>query len=419
MRVLLSDGSGLTARQCATLLHAAGHEVGVLSADPFALTRFTRCVKRFHRVPPFGHEPVAWLAAALAVLDRERAAGRPVDVLLATQEQVMVLARHADEVRGRGVHLAVPPASALDRVFDKVSASTTLTGLGVPQPSTVVAKDRAQLLAHTDFPVYVKTPVGTATTGVRLVTSAMELATLADDPAALGGVLGEDGVFADGGVLLQRPVPGDLLMVQGVFDSGRLVAWHANTRARSGVNGGASGKRSTPLPAAAEYLTRLGEGLSWHGALSFDLITPPEPAPPVVIDINPRLVEPGNAFRAGTDLVAAMLAVSLGQHPAAAPPSQSGATTHQLLLALLAAASGGRRAVCRELADALRRRGPYAGSAEELTPLAHDPRTAVPVVTATVAALLGPHRAGRLSTGTVSNYALSVDGWRKLRAATA
>ena len=176
MRVLLSDGSGLTARQCATLLHAAGHEVGVLSADPFALTRFTRCVKRFHRVPAFGHEPVAWLAAALAVLDGERAAGRPVDVLLPTQEQVMVLARHADEVCGKGVHLAVPPADALDRVFDKVSASATLDALGVPQPSTVVARDRAQLLAHADFPVYVKTPVGTATTGVRLVTSAAELA---------------------------------------------------------------------------------------------------------------------------------------------------------------------------------------------------------------------------------------------------
>lgn len=28
MRVLLSDGSGLTARQCASQLAAAGHEVG-------------------------------------------------------------------------------------------------------------------------------------------------------------------------------------------------------------------------------------------------------------------------------------------------------------------------------------------------------------------------------------------------------
>jgi len=31
MRVLLSDGSGLTSRQCAGLLGAAGHRVGVLA----------------------------------------------------------------------------------------------------------------------------------------------------------------------------------------------------------------------------------------------------------------------------------------------------------------------------------------------------------------------------------------------------
>ncbi len=410
MRVLLSDGSGLTARQCATLLHAAGHEVGVLGANPFALTRFTRWVDRLHRVPPFGHEPVAWLAAAMAVLDREAAAGRPVDVLLPTQEQVVVLARYADEVRGRGVHLAVPSAGALDRVFDKVSMAATLDAVGIPQPSTVVARDREQLLAHSAFPVYVKTPVGTATTGVRLVADAAELAEVA------GAV--DDEIFADGGLVLQQSVAGELFMVQGVFDTGRLVAWHVNARSRTGVNGGASGKRSQPLPAAAEYLVALGKELDWHGALSFDLISPPEPDPPVVIDINPRLVEPSNAWRAGTDLVGAMLAVSLGEHPPASPPGRPGVATHQMLLAVLAAASRGRRAVCRELVDGLRHRGPYAGSFEELTPLAHDPRSAVPVIVAAVAALLGPRRAGALSSGTVSNYALSADGWRKLRAAT-
>jgi hypothetical protein len=86
-----------------------------------------------------------------------------------------------------------------------------------------------------------------------------------------------------------------------------------------------------------------------------------------------------------------------------------------LLLALLASAAGGRRAVRRELLAAARRRGPYAGSAEELTPLSRDPLAAVPIGVATVAALLGPRFAYRLSGGTVSNYALSVDGWRQLR----
>jgi hypothetical protein len=220
-------------------------------------------------------------------------------------------------------------------------------------------------------------------------------------------------------LVLQQPVRGGLVMVRGVFDSGRLIAWHANARTREGVSGGASGKRSAPLPAAADYLVALGEGLGWHGALSFDLIVPPDSHPPVVIDINPRLVEPGNAWKAGTDLVAAMLAISRGEHPTPQRTSRPGIVTHQLLLALLAAAAGGRRAVCRELLDVARRRGPYAGSAEELTPLSHDPLTAVPIVVAAVAALLGPRPAHQLSAGTVSNYALSVDGWRQLRSATA
>lgn len=39
MRVLLSDGPGLTARQAATQLASGGHAVHVLSPDPICLAR--------------------------------------------------------------------------------------------------------------------------------------------------------------------------------------------------------------------------------------------------------------------------------------------------------------------------------------------------------------------------------------------
>ncbi len=64
MRVLLSDGAGLTARQSATLLSQAGHHVEALSADPLCLCRFTRHVRRVHRVPAYGTDPFGWLRAA-------------------------------------------------------------------------------------------------------------------------------------------------------------------------------------------------------------------------------------------------------------------------------------------------------------------------------------------------------------------
>src|SRR3954447_5777150 len=88
MRVLLSDGSGLTARQCATLLAPAGHKVGVLAPAGLSLTAMTGAVRHRPPVPVFGPDPLGWAQAMLAVLDTGR-----YDVLLPTQEQVAVIAR--------------------------------------------------------------------------------------------------------------------------------------------------------------------------------------------------------------------------------------------------------------------------------------------------------------------------------------
>src|SRR5262245_11019615 len=121
MRVLLSDGSGLTARQVATQLAVAGHHVEVLTADSLALTRFTRHVRGCHRLPPYGPDPLRWLDAAVGVLRRGR-----FDVLLPTQEQVAVLARQGGRVTGLGVGLTVPSFASLRRVQDKIAAHTTL-----------------------------------------------------------------------------------------------------------------------------------------------------------------------------------------------------------------------------------------------------------------------------------------------------
>ena len=98
MKVLLSDGSGLTSRQCATYLSAAGHAVEVLAPDPLCLCRFTRHVSRVHRVPVYGADPFGWLGAALAVYRTGR-----FDVLLPTQEQVAVLSLAAGQLAAAGV----------------------------------------------------------------------------------------------------------------------------------------------------------------------------------------------------------------------------------------------------------------------------------------------------------------------------
>jgi biotin carboxylase len=163
VRVLLSDGSGLTARQVASHLGDAGHAIHVLSPDPVCLARFTRRVSPVWKVPPYGEDPLGWLNAALDVAEKWKAT-----VLFQTQEQVAVLSACSERVVDAGVRTVVPSFAALRRVQDKVSAFSTLEAFGLSQPVSAVLSTRAVAEAWDRFPVYLKTPIGTATSGVRL-----------------------------------------------------------------------------------------------------------------------------------------------------------------------------------------------------------------------------------------------------------
>ncbi|HEY4701992.1 MAG TPA: hypothetical protein VIH64_08890, partial [Streptosporangiaceae bacterium] len=160
MFVLLSDGAGLTARQCATLLSAAGHRVEALSPDPLCLGRLTRHVRAVHRVPGLGSDPDGWLEAALAVAVRRRC-----DLLLPVQEQVTVMSLARERIAGAGLLTAVPDFAALRQVQDKVSAYRALARLGLPQPPASVVTSPDDLAGVGPLPVFVKTPIGTASAG--------------------------------------------------------------------------------------------------------------------------------------------------------------------------------------------------------------------------------------------------------------
>ncbi len=404
--MLLSDGSGLTARQVATQLDTLGHIVEVLSPDPVALTRFTKHVRRVHRVPAYGIEPLSWLDAALAAY---KVGG--FDVLLPTQEQVAVLSACSRRVTDAGVLTAVPSFDALLAVQDKVSAHATLARLGLSQPETMMVSSAGALATCDRLPAYVKTAIGTATTGVKHVDCSQQAVRLASEWDAAG-------VFRNAPVLVQAPCEGPLVMIQTVFSDGELVASHASVRVREGASGGASHKRSVDLPAVRDDLRRLGADLHWRGALSADAIV--TEAGPVYIDINPRLVEPANAWLSGVDLVSALIDVARDQPQLPQAPGRDGVATHQLILAVLGAAQHQhtRRAVARELLEAALHRASYRGSVEELTPIRHDLRTILPVAAATIATLVHPNSWRWFSSGAVSNYALTPDGWRAIREQT-
>jgi len=421
MLILLSDGAGLTARQCATVLARAGHRVEALSPAGLCLCRMTRHVRRVHDVPALGRGPSAWLEAALDV-----AARRGADVLLPVQEQVAVMAMARDRIEAAGLATAVPGFAALAQVQDKVSAFRTLARVGVPQPPAVVAATAGEVEAAgtelaraglSGWPLFVKMPIGTASAGVRRAGSPGELRHVAADYERLGA-------FGPEGVLVQQPVAGPLAMVQAVFARGDLVAFHGCQRVREGAAGGASHKLGLDLPEAREHMARLGAALDWHGALSADVIIGPDG--PRFIDINPRLVEPVNALASGVDLAEALVEVaraparssarpgSVRPQPAAVP----GARTHQLLLAVLGAAhQGGRRAVARELVRAVLHRGEYRGSREELTPGRGDPLAPLPVTAITLATLIWPGAWRRFVGGSAGAYSLTPTAWRQIRRA--
>jgi predicted ATP-grasp superfamily ATP-dependent carboligase len=398
MRILLSEGSGLTSRQVAGRLGSLGHTVEILSSSKICLTRFTRHVRAVHDVPRFGQDPLGWLAAAERI-----AAERRIDLLFPTQEQVTVLSARRKHLR---VATIVPPFASLARVQDKVSAFRTLKAIGTPQPPTFVMSSADDLTQVTAYPVFVKRPVSTASSGVRRAANAHEL-----------GVAAREFGLGQSELIVQSQASGPLAMVQAVADRGRLVAHHACLRLREGVGGGASLKESIALPGLADMLARLVEALDWHGALSMDMII--ADSGPVIIDVNPRLVEPANALAAGTDLVGAMLDLA-GEAPSQQRPAGSaGVRTRQTLLAILGAAEHQRTrgAVVREAFEAIFARGDFAGSVEELTPVAGDPIAAVPVVAALLASVIHPPLWRKFHAGAVGPYAVTPKAWERILAA--
>jgi biotin carboxylase len=359
------------------------------------LCRFTRQVRAVHRVPGIGADPFGWLDAALAVAARTGA-----EVLLPVQEQVAVMSLAQDRIAAAGLLTAVPGFGALAQVQDKVSAFRTLARLGLPQPPATVVTSPEELRAAAGLPVYAKTPIGTASAAVRYVPTRAGLDRLA---ASWPG--------PEASLLLQQPVPGPLAMVQSVFARGELVAFHATERTREGTNGGASHKLGLALPAAREAIMALGSALDWHGALSADVILSGRGREPQFVDINPRLVEPVNAFRSGVDLAGTLVEVARTGHAPAQPPGDPGVRTHQLLLAVLGAArQGRRRAVLRELGQALTRTGDYRGSTEELAP-----GWSLPVLAAALATVAAPAAGRWFADGATSAYSLTPAAWQELR----
>lgn len=404
-RILLSEGSSLSARETVTALGLAGHRVEILSSDPKCLARFSRFTDRIHLAPAAGSDPEGYLRALMDVVTHRR-----IDVLLPTHEQAYLLAAARPRLPP-GLGLALAPVSAFEQLQGKVALAGLLERLGVPQPRTEIIRQAEAFAAPRALPFFAKTDCGTASTAVWRVADAETQARLARDLQAAGAF--------DQGVIAQASVAGPLERLQAVFDHGRLVACHTYRQAEEGPGGGDVLKVSVRRPTARDHVAQIGAALDWHGALSFDYVLEAATGEPQVIDANPRLVEPMNAWLSGVDLAGALLEVSMGRTPAGQPEGREGVVTRLGLMGLMAAARrrGRRRDVVAALFAMGFGVGRFRGSIEELVPVGRDALCALPLGMVLAELLGAPGKAWTIPGRTIEAYSLTpaaiatIRGW--------
>jgi len=386
LRVLVSEGNSTSAREAITIMGLEGHRIEVCDPAPFCLSRFSRFVAKFHRCPAMRDDPAGFLGFIEGLL-----ASGHFDVLLPIHEQGFLFARVLRRLEDR-VGLALPDFESYRAAHSKAGFSRLLDRLGLPQPATRIVTSENELRAAIRVPCVVKTSVGTASRGIWLVRDQRDIEGALRELGARGAYASE--------VLVQDLVAGVTEKAQGVFCRGRLVGFHAYRQVAAGAGGGEAIKQSVRRPVVRTFLATIGEKLAWHGALSIDYIMPDDGATPLLIDCNPRLVEPMSAYLAGTDLVALLLKVSQGETPSGLGESREGVRTHLAMQALLGCASRGgtRRRILRECQNLWTGGGLYAGSIEELTPARLDWVSMVPLAITALLLLAAPKLAVTLAT---------------------
>jgi predicted ATP-grasp superfamily ATP-dependent carboligase len=357
-----------------------------------------------HRLPASGADPDGYLAGILDIVK-----ARVIDVLLPVHEQAYLFAAARARLPSR-VGIALADFAAFEQVQSKAGLADLLAQLGVPQPATTVVRSAGEFAAARDFPFFVKTAFGNASTGVWKVKDEHQR-------DALLSRFERGNAFAQG-LLVQAAISGALERTQAVFDRGRLVACHIYRQVVEGPSGGDVLKLSVVSTEVREIVEKIGHALHWHGALSFDYIRDDATKTPRFIDANPRLVEPMNAWLSGVDLPGALLQVSLGEMPPVQADGRAGVSTRLGLMGLLDAARRRqrRRDVLLEICRLATNTGRYRGTREELVPLWTDPYVVIPLATVITRLLYAPETAMRFSQGAITAYSLTPQAIHRLRA---
>src|SRR4051812_15757823 len=151
VRVLMTEGSSLSARQTIYALARAGAIIDVCDPRPLmCLARYSRLVQSCFGCPPFNHRPVAYVEFL-----KQRLRAGSYDALIAVHDETFVLSKFRNQFLEL-VGLAVPAFDSMERLQSKAEFVRLLAELSLPHPETSSLQTGSQLEKENLFPYYVK-----------------------------------------------------------------------------------------------------------------------------------------------------------------------------------------------------------------------------------------------------------------------
>ncbi len=245
-----------------------------MDPDPLCQCRFSSFVGRFIRSPSFSKQPAEFLHFLARQLREQN-----YDVMLPTHEQVYLLSCFRDSI-GNRVGLAMPRFDSLERMQNKAAFSRLLAELGLPQPETVMIRERERFDRAWKYPFFLKLPHSTAGSGVFQISGREDLQT------RLRVLEQRQGIGRGTEVIVQQPGRGVLSTVQAIFNRGQMVGVHTFEARRLGVGGMSTARvsaRHTIVHEHAAQLARIWTGTARSSSIISTIVSVAAPSTSSVI----------------------------------------------------------------------------------------------------------------------------------------
>lgn len=279
---MVSYGWCRTAYVAAKCLAEAGHDVYVCDPSPLSMTRVSRYVKGFHRVPAFYRAPEDFVDALAALVGRWK-----IDLLMPMHEEAVTIQRLRRRLPSQLI-VAAPELGQLTLGLDKYKIITVASSVGVDVPATYAPAsldDAVEMMLSLRYPLVIKTRHGNGGKGVVITR------TQAECMHAYTGLVKRFGLGYENLPLLQEFVEGDLCGGAFLSVEGRVKACFCERYIRCKDNGFGTSvlrERMDGETGIREATVRVCSALGWTGVGHFDFIRRRKGGAPVLIEMNPR-----------------------------------------------------------------------------------------------------------------------------------